>query len=87
MPPSFLRAGAHYSAPQLPVNTFSKTFFNASETALPGLHLRDLCLESGAHYKHHLRLRKHFLKVLLNLFLVGCFVIKMPTNQTVIVYF
>lgn len=63
MPPSFLRAGAHYSAPQLPVNTFSKTFFNASETALPGLHLRDLCLESGAHYKHHLRLRKHFLKV------------------------
>jgi len=42
---------------------FQKHFFNTFETALPGLASRDLCLESGAHYKHHFSLRKLFLKV------------------------
>ncbi|WP_290621686.1 hypothetical protein, partial [Kangiella sp.] len=45
------------------VNTFSETFFTASETALPGPPFRDICLESGAHYKHPFSLRKLFLKV------------------------
>jgi len=66
---------------------FQKHFFNTFETALPGLASRDLCLESGAHYKHHFSLRKLFLKVLLNLFSTACFVIKMSINQTVIVHF